>query len=176
MKWQQFLISIFDQMSQEMEQDLKGLTLDDVNIQPSPDTNSIGWLAWHLTRCFDASTANLIGDEQLWIKAQWHMKFNRPADLKDLGINHSPEDLSAFKAPEVEVILGYYRDVLQLVKQYVANLSEADLDKEIDHPRFPTVAARIKGIFNDSYQHIGQIAYIHGLLKGLGWWETVRRT
>jgi len=175
MEWQQLIISIFERMSQIMEKSLQRLTLDDVNQQPSRDTNSMGWLAWHLTRCYDEAMANLLGEEQLWIKGKWHAKFNRPADPQDLGFGHSPEDLSAFKSPEVQILLGYYRAVLELMRHYITNLSESDLDQKLDHPRFPTVAARLVGVVNDSYQHIGQIAYVRGLLKGLGWWESVRR-
>ncbi|MFC2006919.1 DinB family protein [Chloroflexota bacterium] len=174
MLWQQIIINIFDRMSQEIERSLNGLNLGDVNQQPSPDTNSIGWLTWHLTRCFDESIANLLGKEQLWIKDKWHIKFNRSADPRDLGARHSPEDLAAFKPPETQILLDYHRAVLELAKYYIANLSETDLDRKLDHPRFPTVAARLVGVINDNYQHVGQIAYVRGLFKGIGWWEAVR--
>jgi len=175
MKWQQLIINIFERMSREMERALNGLTIDDVNKQPSPDANSIGWLVWHLTRCHDQANASLLEEEQLWIKDEWHIKFNRPPDSRDSGVRHSPEDLATFKSPEVEILLGYHQAVLERTKHYAINLSETDLDRKLDHPRFPTVAARLMGIINDSYQHVGQIAYVRGLLKGIGWWEAGRR-
>jgi hypothetical protein len=174
MEWQQLILGIFERMSQEMDRGLTGLTLEDVNQQPSPDTNSIGWLVWHLTRCYDAAMANLLGEEQLWIKDKWHAKFNRSADPQDIGVRQTPEDLAAFKSPDVPTLLGYYNAVLELTKQYLPTLSEAELERKLDHPRFPTVAARLTGTINDSYQHVGQIAYVRGLLKGMGWWESVR--
>ena len=169
MEWQQFVLGIFERMSQEMDRALDGLTVDDVNQQPSPDTNSIGWLVWHLTRCFDAAIANVLGEEQLWVKDKWHARFNRPADPKDIGVRQTPEDLAAFKSPNVQTLLAYHHAVLERSKYYISNLSETDLDREIDHHRYPTVGARLVGVIGDNLQHAGQVAYVHGLLKGKGW-------
>jgi hypothetical protein len=56
---------------------LKGLTVEDLNTQPAPDCNSIGWLAWHLTRSHDRNMSEVMGEEQLWTAEKWHAKFNR---------------------------------------------------------------------------------------------------
>ena len=76
MKWQQLIIDIFERISQELEAALDGLTIDDLNRQPHPDGNSIGWLTWHLTRCQDRTAAYLLGEEQIWIKDNYCAKFN----------------------------------------------------------------------------------------------------
>lgn len=164
MQCQQFIINIFERISLEMEKALDGLTLDELNKQPGPDTNSIGWLAWHLTRCHDRANTHLLGGEQLWIEGKWHARFNRPADPQDLGVGHKAEDLAAFKSPEVRILLDYYHSVLEVTKRYIANLSEADLDRKLDNPMFPTVETRLIATINDSCQHVGQIAYVRGLL------------
>lgn len=174
MQWQQLIINIYERMSQEMERSLDGLSLNDMNRQPSTDTSSIGWLAWHLTRVQDRAIADLARGVQLWVRDEWHSKFNRPPDPQDFGFGHSLEDLAAFKSPDAQILLDYYHAVFERSKHYISSLSEIDLDREVDHPKFPTVAARLVGIVNDNYQHVGQIAYVRGLLKGIGWWEAVR--
>lgn len=174
MQAQELIVNIFELISQELEKALNGLTQEDVDQQPNHDTNSIGWLAWHLTRCQDRGIKDLLGEEQLWISNKWHVKFNRTADPQDLGFGHNSEDLAAFKSPDVQVLLDYHHAVLEQTKRYVSGLSEAALEKELDNPRWPTVGARLEGLISDNYQHVGQIAYIRGLLKGRGWWEAAR--
>ena len=97
MKWQQLIMDIYVRISQVLEKALEGLATDDLNQQPHPDCNSMGWLTWHLTRGQDRAIADLMGEEQLWIKDDWHARFNRPPDPKDTGFGHSLEDLGAFK-------------------------------------------------------------------------------
>ncbi|UCG66019.1 MAG: DinB family protein [Deltaproteobacteria bacterium] len=169
MEWRQLIIGNYERISQVMEQALEGLTLNELNQQPSPDSNSMGWLAWHLTRLQDRAIAGLMGEEQLWVKDGWHSRFNRPHDPQDVGIGHSSEDLAAFKSPDVQTLLAYHHAVLERSKHYISRLSESDLDRKLDHPRFPTVGARLAGIISDNFQHAGQIAYVRGLLKGKGW-------
>ena len=98
----------------------------------------MGWMVWHLTRVQDSIISRLKGEEQLWIRDKWHTKFNRPSDPQDTGGGHSPEDVAAFKSPDVEILLGYHRSVLERSKEYIAGLSIADLAKEVDDPRFKT--------------------------------------
>ena len=169
MEWQQLMAAIFQQVSQVLERALDGLSQEDLNQQPSFDTNSMGWLAWHLTRGQDRAIAGLMGEEQLWVKDGWHVKFNRPADPQDFGLGHTPEDVAAFNSPDVGTLLNYHRAVLERTKRYLGRLSEAELDREIDHPRFPTVNLRLVAVLSDNLQHAGQIAYVRGLLKGKGW-------
>ena len=161
-------------MSLELGRALNGLTLEDLNQRPSSETTSMGWLAWHLARCQDRAVADLMGEDQLWIRDKWFAKFNRPEDPQDLGVYVSLEEVAAFKSPEAEILLGYQQAVFNRAKDYIGSLSEAGLDREIDNPRSPTVWARLLGIVNDSSQHLGQIAYVRGLLKGKGWWEASR--
>ena len=68
MEWQQLIMDLFLRISQELELVLEGLTVDDLNKQPHPDCNSIGWLVWHLTRTQDRNIGEVMGEEQLWIK------------------------------------------------------------------------------------------------------------
>ena len=169
MTWQLLLNDTYERISQALERALDGLTADDLNRQPQPDCNSIGWLAWHLTRSQDRAIADLMSEEQLWIKDKWYVKFDRPAEPSDTGFGHSVEDLDAFKSPDVGILLAYHRAVLERTQLFVSKLSETDLDRKVDHPRFPTVGARLVAVISDNLQHVGQVAYVHGLLTGKGW-------
>jgi len=65
MEWQQLIADVFVRISQGLERVLDGLTVDDLNQRPSADCNSIGWLAWHLTRSQDRNIGEFMGEEQL---------------------------------------------------------------------------------------------------------------
>jgi len=172
MEWQELIIDSYERILEILESALEGLTQTDLNGQPHSDSNSIGWLVWHLTRVQDDHIADLMGEEQLWIKDEWHSKFNRAPDRKDIGFGHSSEKVSAFKSPDIEILLEYHRAVLERSKRYIRNISEAELDRQLDEPWFqplPTVGVRLVSVMSDCLQHAGQACYVRGLLKGKGW-------
>ena len=172
MEWQGLIIDGYGRVWQVLEEALDRLPQDDLNQQPRPDCNSMGWLTWHLTRVQDDHIASLMGKGQLWTSEGWHAKFNRAPEPKDIGFGHSSEDVAAFQSPDVKTLLDYHRAVLERTKGYIATLSLSDLDRELNEPWYqplPTVGVRLISIMSDSLQHAGQIAYLCGLLKGKGW-------
>lgn len=172
MEWSDLLIDGYGRVLGSLERTLKGLTQDDLNWQPRPDSNSIGWLTWHLTRLQDDHIAALMGEEQLWTKDGWHAKFNRPPDSKDRGFGDRPEQVAAFKSPDIETLLSYHRAVLERSKRYFLTLSNSDLARELDETWYqpvPTVGVRLISVLADSFQHAGQMAYVRGLHQGKGW-------
>ncbi|MFC2050218.1 DinB family protein [Chloroflexota bacterium] len=172
MEWHDLLADGYGRVLEFLESALRGLTQDDLNWQSRHDSNSIGWLTWHLTRQQDAQIASLMGEGQLWTNDGWHSKFNRPSDSEDTGFGHTPEQVSAFKSPDVGTLLDYQREVLERSKRYFLTLSKTELDRELDEPWFqplPTVGVRLVSILEDSLLHAGQAAYIRGLRQGKGW-------
>jgi len=172
MKWHDLLIDGYGRVPEYLDNVLQGLTQDELNWQPKYDCNSIGWLVWHLGRQQDAQVASLSNTEQLWIKDKWYEKFNRKPDSGDVGFGHSPEQVAAFKSPAPSILSGYVHAVVNNSKSYIRILTEEDLDRELNEPRFkplPTVGVRLISILNDSVIHAGQAAYLRGLIQGKGW-------
>ena len=173
MQWQQLVTDIFERISQELEHALDGLTVDDLNQQPCPGCNSIGWLTWHSTRTRDIVTAKILGEEQLWIKDNWYTRFNRAPSPEDTGVGHSIEDAGAFSSPDATTLLEYQHAVLDKLKCYITSkLSETELNREFANPirpDMPNVRTQLMRLINDNMQHLGQVNYIRGMLKGWGW-------
>lgn len=173
MEWPQFILDIFERIAQELEHTLDGLTTDDLNWQPVPGANSIGWLAWHLTRSHDRNMSEVMGKEQLWLSDGWYARFGRPPDPAETGVGYSVQQAAAFRAPDGQVIMAYHRAVLARIKDYIHNqLSEAEFDRETYSPTLHItlpVRRRLLGVINEGFQHLGQAAYVRGLLKGHGW-------
>lgn len=155
-----------------LEYTLDGLNEEDLNWQPRPDSNSIGWLAWHLTRWQDVMISSFMSKEQLWIKDAWYKKFGRKADDKDHGLGHKPEDLAGFRSPDAATLLGYQRAVLERNNRYFDSVTPEALDKIFEGTRFdppPTVGMMLMGTLSDGLQHAGQASYVRGLREGMGW-------
>ena len=172
METHEILSHAYGAILRTLEYTLEGLTEEDLNWQPKPDCNSIGWLVWHLTRWQDVQFSSFMGREQLWIEAGWHKKFNRPADPKDSGTGDKPEELAKFRSPDAGTLLGYQRAVLERARQYFPTLKKADLDKIVEGTPFkppPTFGMMLVGTLSDGMQHAGQAAYIRGLRQGFGW-------
>jgi len=172
MDWKELLSDGYGRILEQLSHALKGLTQADLNWQPKPDCNSIGWLAWHLTRQQDAQISDLMGEEQLWISEKWHSKFGRPADPAIAVSGDTPEQVAAFKSPDVKTLLGYQRAVLDRSRKYFAGLTQKELDRELDEPWFkplPTVGVRLISVMADCLMHAGQAAYVRGLRQGKGW-------
>lgn len=174
MKWKDLLIDSYGTALKAIERALDGLTQEDLNWQPRHDCNSIGWTTWHLTRALDELISSITEEEQLWIKDGWHARFDRSPNPSDDGYGHSPEQVAAFKCPDVETLLNYYRAVLERSMHCLTTLSSSDLSREIDDTwsqLFPTVGARIVIALDEILQHAGQVCYIRGLHHGKGWQE-----
>jgi hypothetical protein len=170
--WKDMMIDGYERILGAMESTLQGLTDEDLSWQPRPDCNSIGWLAWHLTRVEDGHIAFLMGEEHLWVQDGWHARFGRPADPKDRGGGHTPENLANFKSPDIQTLIDYNKAVLERSKGYFLSLSESDLEREFEvgNNRPPVkVGWRLISILEDCLQHTGQMAYVRGLRQGMGW-------
>jgi len=172
MEWNDLLSDGYGRVPEILARVLDGLSREDLDKPPRNDCNSIGWLAWHLSRQQDAQISALMGEEQLWIVEKWHEKFGHAPDPKDIGFGHSPEQVAAFKSPDTETLLGYHQSVLNRAKQFIDTLPKSRLGEELNEPWFqplPTVGVRLVSILGDSLQHAGQAAYLRGLLEGRGW-------
>jgi hypothetical protein len=173
MKWQQLLVETYLRLSKEFEGILEGLTLEDLHKRPAPDANTIAWLLWHTTRSLDRTVGDVMAGEQLWLKDGWHARFKRPADPDDTGVGHSFEEVGNFRVPDARTLLAYHYAVMAASVKYLKELTEPELDRLFANSVRPgttsPVYLRLIGNINDCYQHVGQAAYVRGLIKGQGW-------
>lgn len=171
--WHKLLLDIFDRIGSQLEQVLTGLTPEELNRQPGPGANTIGWLTWHLTRSHDRNMSEIAGQEQLWTADQWYKRFDRLPDPGETGFGHTMEQMQAFHAPDSNTIIEYHYAVLERIRDYIGNgLSVDELDRDSYSPTFDNsglVWKRITGVINEGLQHVGQAAYVRGLIKGQGW-------
>jgi hypothetical protein len=172
MKWQQFIIDVYRRMSKDFEDVLDGLTIEELHRRPADGANPIGWLCWHATRSLDRTVGDVIWGEQYWIKEKWHARFGRSPDPNDTGYGHTDAEVDSLNIPDVRALLDYHHTVMGATITYLENLSEDEFDRECIFSVQPgsTRAVYLRLIANiRDTQHIGQAAYVRGLIKGHRW-------
>jgi hypothetical protein len=160
------LADSFERVRDAVHPAVNGLSPEELAFRPDPESNSIAWLVWHLTRIQDDHVSGLDGAEQIWRARGWAERFDLPLDDADTGYGHGPEDVAAVVA-DAQMLLGYFEDVHQRTQLYVASLAEADLDRVVDRDWDPpvTVGVRLVSVIADDLQHAGQAAYVRGILQ-----------
>ena len=149
--------------------------VDDVILrsQPNNQSNSMGWLLWHMIRIVDRFVhPGCQGSPQLWIKDNWYNNFGLDDDINNTGIGWNEEQVTAWDLPAKNLLVGYYEAVNAAAREYIQPLSAVDLDRQIPAARPPdtvSIGSRLGVVVYDNCVHGRQIAYLRGYYKGMGW-------
>jgi hypothetical protein len=171
MQCRDLLIDGLGRVEENVRMTLDGLSAEQLAFRPAEHANSIGWLAWHLTRVQDDHVSELAGRPQAWVADGWHARFGKPADPTDTGFGYGPDQVATIRPDGPQVLLDYYTAVHQRSLEYLGQVSCDDLDRVVDTHWDPPVTAgvRLVSVVDDCAQHVGQMAYIRGLLEGRKW-------
>ena len=158
------LLDAFERVRDQLHPAVNGLSREELAYRPA-GANSIAWLAWHLTRIQDDHIAGIDGKEQVWIANGWVQRFGLPFDPADTGYGHGPGDVAAVVA-DADSLLDYFEDVHIKTLDFVRTLTDDDLSKVVDDSWDPpvTMSVRLVSILADDLQHVGQAAYVRGVL------------
>ena len=142
------------------------LSLEQLCYRPGPYANSIAWLTWHLTRIQDDHVADVAGVEQAWTAKGWADRFGLRLPVSDTGYGHTSEEVEAVRAP-AEMLTGYHDQTYEQTLRYLGRITDADLDHVVDESWDPpvTLGVRLVSVINDNLQHVGQAAYIRGIVE-----------
>lgn len=156
----------FTRLIEHSDELTDGLTDDVAYYRPAPEANTITWLIWHTARMQDAQVSDIAGIEQAWFRDGWVDRFALDLPRDAHGYGHTPEDVAKVRAP-ADLLAGYYHAVHKLSLEYVASVSADELAKIVDERWTPpvTASARLVSVIDDAAQHLGQAAYIRGLVR-----------
>lgn len=160
------LIDGFSRVAENVHAALDGITADQLNRRPTPTANTIAWLIWHLTRVQDAQIADVAGTEQVWTASGFHERFGLPIPAAASGYGQSAEEAGKVVVNDPALLADYYDATHRVTAGYLADLSDDDLDRVVDDRWDPpvTLGVRLVSIVDDDAQHVGQAAYVKGLL------------
>ena len=161
------LIDAFGRIRDVTHRVLDGLDEDALTHRPGPDANPIGWLVWHQLRVQDDHVADVAGTEQVWTAQGFADRFALPYDTDATGYGQTSADVGAFSA-SAELLADYADAVTEATVGYLKGVEADDLDRVVDTSWDPpvTLAVRLVSVIGDDLQHLGQAAYVKGLLGG----------
>jgi hypothetical protein len=166
MRSTEVLTDAFERVRDAVHPATNGLSVDELAFRPDGESNSIAWLVWHLTRIQDDHVAALAGSLQVWAAGGWNDRFDLPLDVSDTGYGHDA-DAVATVVVDATSLLGYFEDVHASTVAFLATLEDADLERIVDRGWDPpvTLGVRLVSVIADDLQHVGQAAYIRGILQ-----------
>jgi uncharacterized damage-inducible protein DinB len=166
MRSRDLLLYAYGQIQETLRRALDGVTAEQLTAQLRPGSNTIAWLAWHLTRVQDDHVAEVAGREQVWTAEGWAQRFGLPFDDAATGYGFGPEEVAAVRVEDPRLLLDYAAAVHARTEQFLQGLSDDDLDRVVDERWDPpvTLGVRLVSVLSDDLQHIGQAAYLRGLL------------
>lgn len=146
-----------------------GLDVDQLAWRPDPGANSVAWLVWHLTRVEDDHIAEVAGTEQVWTASGWYDRFALPFPPEVHGWGQGAEEVGQVRV-DAELLAGYHAETAARAIEYVGAITPDDLDRIVDERWDPpvTLGVRLVSVVCEVNQHIGQAAYLRGLLERRG--------
>jgi hypothetical protein len=166
MNTSELLIDAYSRIQEEVHGVLDGLDEKTLATRPNGTANSIAWLIWHLTRIQDDHLADAGGYEQVLTAEGWHERLGLPFDPADTGYGHTSDQVSQVQVSG-ELLRGYYDAVHARTLEYLKTLTDDELDRIVDRRWNPpvTLGVRLVSVIGDDLEHVGQAAYVKGLLS-----------
>ncbi|CAL9363633.1 hypothetical protein SUDANB176_00725 [Streptomyces sp. enrichment culture] len=161
------LIDGFGRIREEVHAAVEGLGPDELNHRPGPDANSVAWLVWHLTRVQDDHVADAFGLDQVWLSRDWEKRLGLGLPRRDTGYGHSSAKVAKVRVDSAGLLTGYHDAVHEQTLGALRSLTAKDLERIVDERWDPPVSlgVRLVSVLSDDLQHVGQAAYVRGLLQ-----------
>jgi hypothetical protein len=156
----------FERVRDAVHPAANGLTEEELTFRVDPEANSIAWLVWHLTRIQDDHVSALAGRPQVWTADGWADRFALPLPVSDTGYGHDAQAVAVVVA-DAALLLGYFEDVHAATVAYLGTIDDDGLDRVVDRNWDPPVTAgvRLVSVIADDLQHLGQAAYVRGIVQ-----------
>ncbi len=172
------LEDLFGRIGPTATRAVDGLGEDALTARVDPGANTIAWLAWHLARGQDAQVAGAVGRDQVWTRDGWDQvwtrdgwarRFDLPFDDGATGYGQSADDVARVRARD-DLLLGYVHAVQVESRDVLSSLTADDLDRIVDEAWDPpvTLGVRLVSVAVDALEHVGQAAYLRGVLERTG--------
>ena len=166
------LLEAFKRTPGLVETALDGLSEDDLTRRVDPDANTIAWLVWHTARMQDGQVTRAErslgrGDaEQVWTAQGFAGRFHLPVGDREVGYGMDSDQVAQIVAP-AELLTAYHQAVHDHTVEFLEGLDAADYDRVVDSHWDPpvTLLARLVSIEQDAVQHLGQAAFVRGVLQ-----------
>ena len=161
------LIDAYNRIHEEVDSVLTGLEPKDLGARLDPDANSIAWLIWHLTRVQDDHLSKAFNVEQVWTADGWAKRFDLPFPVEAHGYGQTSAQVGELSRIPADMLQGYHEATWRQTIALLSKTTDADYDRIVDTHWTPavTLGVRLVSVISDDLQHVGQAAFIRGVLE-----------
>ena len=161
------LVDAFGRVQDAVHGAVEGLSPEQLAFRVDPQANSVAWLIWHLTRVQDDHVADVAGIPQVWTTKGWMERFGLPFTARTIGYGHTSDEVAKVRVESGDLLTGYYDDVHAQTIEYVGGLKADHLRRIVDERWDPPVSLRVRlvSVIEDDLQHVGQAAFVRGIVK-----------
>jgi len=166
-----FALESLNESQTALMQAVDGLSQEELMTQPQPGANHIAFILWHMVRAEDWFFHYLFQRvPQVWESERWHEKLNLPDDPKVTGFGYTAEQVASFPSVQLRDLIAYGEAVRASTVDYLRSLDPAKFDEIVKSRLFGEVSIGnlIGHLLIEIAQHVGQIAYIRGLVREQG--------
>ncbi len=167
MEAREMMLKSLEQSQGYLTKALDDLTQEEAVLSPAAESNSIAFILWHVTRAEDFFVNRVIQREVESYEADgWREKLGTPA--KETGFQYTAEQLQAWPVPKLEVLCGYADSVRKRTLAFLNRIAPERLSEVPRPDRSPdSIGAILCRITTEIALHVGQIAYLRGIQRGL---------
>ncbi len=159
------ILNSLEQSQGYLTEALDGLTQEEAAWSPGVECNSITFILWHLSRVEDFFVNRVIQrQKELYEAENWQEKLGTPVK----AYQYTVEELQAWPAPKLEVLREYANSVREKTLALIQSIPPEKLSELARPDRPPDTIGGILGrISTEIAMHVGQIAYLRGVQRGL---------
>jgi hypothetical protein len=164
-----FALHSLNELQTALVECVDDLTQEESFRQTQPGANHIAFMMWHMARVEDWFFHYLFQRvPQVWESGSWHEKMGLPDDPKATGFGYTAEQVAAFPSVQLRDLRAYGEAVRAETLDYLRNSDSSKLDDMVKSRLFGevTIGSLIGHVVVELSQHVGQIAYVRGLVRG----------
>jgi uncharacterized damage-inducible protein DinB len=164
----EFALHSLNELQAALVESIDDLTQEESFRQPQPGANHIAFMLWHIVRVEDWFFHYLFQRvPQVWESESWHEKLGLPEDPKATGFAYTTEQVDGFPSVQLRDLRAYGEAVRAETLDYLRNTDAAKLDETVKSRLFGEVSigSLIGHVIVELSQHVGQIAYVRGLVR-----------
>jgi Protein of unknown function (DUF664) len=151
---------------------LDGMSDQDLTRRVDPSANTLAWLVWHTARMQDGQITmaeRVLGHDdaaQVWTAQGYAERFDLDVGDREVGYGMTSDQVAGIVAP-ADLLTEYHQAVNDHTVAFLKRLDEADYERVVDRHWDPpvTLMSRLVSIEQDAVQHLGQAAYVRGVLR-----------
>lgn len=146
---------------------LADITSETLHAMPEGRCNSIAWLVWHAARQQDLQVAELASGEQVWVTGGWARRLGLDLGPDAIGFGDGQAEVARLRVTDPAALEEYLAAVVERTVDYLGGLSDDALDEIVDRRWDPPVTrgVRLVSVIDDAVAHLGQAAYVRGLVE-----------